>query len=70
VLLLGISPEGVEAPRTGGPLRLVAVLLSPAEQPDAHLALLADLARALSDPGAVDRVIARVAAAAGGEAPP
>ncbi|MEW5930107.1 MAG: cation:proton antiporter [Gemmatimonadota bacterium] len=61
VLLLGVSRAGVSLPRAGAPVHLVFLLVSPAGQADEHLRSLAALARLLSSPAAVERVLDRFA---------
>jgi Kef-type K+ transport system membrane component KefB len=48
-LFLGRSPEGVAFPGSATPARVVFLLLSPAEEPAAHLASLAEVARLVAD---------------------
>jgi len=50
ILFLGISPEGIAVPDTDEPARLVFLLLSPADDPDALLRELADIAVLVRDP--------------------
>jgi Kef-type K+ transport system membrane component KefB len=52
-LYLGRSLQGVTFPGTEGQASLVFLVLSPADQPGEHLAVLADIARLMGD---VDRV--------------
>jgi mannitol/fructose-specific phosphotransferase system IIA component (Ntr-type) len=59
VLLLGVSAHGVALPRGSAPAHLVFLLVSPADEPDAHLRSLAALARLLADPARVDEILAR-----------
>jgi Na+:H+ antiporter len=61
VLLLGVSRDGVALPRATAPVRLLFLLVSPAERPDEHLRALAGVARLLSDPGGVEAVLERFA---------
>ncbi len=56
MLLLGISPEGIEFPGTS-PARAIFLLLSPQESPDEHLAHLAAIARWVSDPDHVSELL-------------
>jgi Kef-type K+ transport system membrane component KefB/mannitol/fructose-specific phosphotransferase system IIA component (Ntr-type)/nucleotide-binding universal stress UspA family protein len=48
-LFLGRSPEGVQFPGSTVPARLVFLLLSSTDEPAAHLATLADVARLVAD---------------------
>jgi len=53
-LFLGRSADGIAFPGTSGPARLVFLLLSPSDTPNAHLAALADVARMVADPDRVE----------------
>jgi Kef-type K+ transport system membrane component KefB/mannitol/fructose-specific phosphotransferase system IIA component (Ntr-type) len=57
IIYLGVSPEGIEFPNSRAPAHLVLVLLSPPEQPEAHLRHLADIARFVSHSGRVAKMI-------------
>ncbi len=50
LLLLGVSREGVHFAGVSAPARLIFLVLSPADQPDAHLALLAEVAKLVANP--------------------
>ena len=50
LLLLGVSREGVRFAGVNAPARLIFLVLSPADQPDAHLALLAEVAKLVASP--------------------
>jgi Kef-type K+ transport system membrane component KefB/mannitol/fructose-specific phosphotransferase system IIA component (Ntr-type) len=56
-IYLGVSPGGIDFPNTRSAARLIFVLLSPPEQPEAHLRHLADIARFVSNPDRVARMI-------------
>ncbi|MDH4044027.1 MAG: cation:proton antiporter, partial [Gemmatimonadota bacterium] len=56
-LFLGRSSEGITFPGSGGPASLVFLLLSPTEEPAAHLAVLADVARLVADRPRIRAVI-------------
>jgi Kef-type K+ transport system membrane component KefB/mannitol/fructose-specific phosphotransferase system IIA component (Ntr-type) len=58
LLFLGISPEGIEFPTTAEPARLIFLLLTPADKPKRHLRDLAEIARFVSDPLRLERLIA------------
>jgi Kef-type K+ transport system membrane component KefB/mannitol/fructose-specific phosphotransferase system IIA component (Ntr-type) len=58
VVYLGVSPEGVSFPNTRAAARLILVLLSPPDRPEAHLRHLADIARFVSKPERVARMVA------------
>jgi nucleotide-binding universal stress UspA family protein len=55
-LFLGRSPEGVAFPGSATPARVVFLLLSPAEEPAAHLASLAEVARLVADRARIDAI--------------
>jgi Kef-type K+ transport system membrane component KefB/mannitol/fructose-specific phosphotransferase system IIA component (Ntr-type) len=61
VLVLGVSRAGVAFPRARTPVRLIFLLVSPAERPEEHLRTLAALARFLSVPARVEEVVERFA---------
>jgi mannitol/fructose-specific phosphotransferase system IIA component (Ntr-type) len=48
LILLGITPTGITVPGCERPAQLLFIVLSPLEQPQQHLALLADVARIAS----------------------
>ncbi len=55
---LGLSPAGIDfAAPDGEPVRIVFLILTPAEQPDAQLALLADIGKTLRDPEVRARLV-------------
>jgi Kef-type K+ transport system membrane component KefB/mannitol/fructose-specific phosphotransferase system IIA component (Ntr-type) len=56
-LFIGRSAGGVPFPRTERPASLVVLLLSPTDQPEEHLAVLADVARLVSDPARLARLL-------------
>ncbi len=56
-LFLGISPAGVRFPGLADPARLVFVLLTPEERPEEHLSALAQIARLVSDPARLRRMM-------------
>jgi len=64
LLLLGVSREGVRFAGVTAPARLIFLVLSPADQPDAHLALLAEVAKLVASP---ERVAAMRDAANAGD---
>lgn len=55
-LYLGRSLQGVPFAGTDGPVTLVFLLLSPSDQPGEHLAVLADIARLMSETNRVVRL--------------
>lgn len=56
-LFLGRSAAGIAFPGVAEPARLVFLLLSPADEPAAHLAVLADVARLVGDRRLVERML-------------
>lgn len=64
IAFVGIHPDGLSVPEASGSVHVLVLVLSPTDQPRAHLTLLADLARAMATP---DRV-ARLRAASDAEA--
>jgi Kef-type K+ transport system membrane component KefB len=56
-LFLGRSPEGIQFPAGTAPTHLVFLLLSSTEEPAAHLATLADVARLVADKPRVDAIM-------------
>jgi Kef-type K+ transport system membrane component KefB len=56
-LFLGRSPEGVQFAGCSAPARLVFLLLSPMEEPAAHLATLAETARLVADKPRVAAIV-------------
>jgi Kef-type K+ transport system membrane component KefB len=56
-LFIGRSPGGTTFPGIEQPARLIVLLLSPTDQPEEHLAVLADVARLVSDPARVARLL-------------
>ena len=61
VLVLGVSRDGIDFPRARSPVRLVFLLVSPAERAEEHLKMLAEIARLLSAPEKVRELLARFA---------
>jgi Kef-type K+ transport system membrane component KefB/nucleotide-binding universal stress UspA family protein len=57
-LFLGRSPAGIDFPGGTVPTRLVFLLLSSTEEPAAHLATLADVARLVADKPRVEAILA------------
>ncbi len=55
-LFLGRTTDGVQFPGTERPAHLVFLLLSPTDQPAEHLAVLADVARFVAEPGRIERL--------------
>jgi mannitol/fructose-specific phosphotransferase system IIA component (Ntr-type) len=57
VLAVGLAPQGVDfhAP-DGQPVRLIFLILSPADQPAAHLQTLARISRLLRTPGTSEQL--------------
>ncbi len=58
ILFLGTSQEGIEFPGASAPAHLIFVVLTPADRPQEHLSRLAEIGGFISDPGAVDRLVA------------
>lgn len=54
LLFLGVCSEGVRFPGTDQPAAVVFLVLSPTDQPAAHLAVLADVARVVALPSRVE----------------
>ena len=51
VIVVGVSPDGVaESPDSDEPVHLFFLLVTPAEQPETHISLLAEIARLVADP--------------------
>lgn len=59
ILLLGISEGGVRLPHGTRPVRMMVLLVSPAERADEHLRALARIARTLSDPAQTGSLLER-----------
>ena len=54
---LGVTHgDGFAAPEAPGPVWVIVLVLSPADQPNAHLAVLADIARGMAAAGRVERL--------------
>lgn len=62
-LAVGVCPTGIPA-EDGPPLRVVVLLLAPAGDPNLYLRLLAAVSKALTEPKAIERIIAARAPAA------
>lgn len=58
ILLLGVSPGGIEVPHRRTPAHLVFLLISPRERPERHLRALAEIARLVSRPERVGELLA------------
>lgn len=61
VVAVGISREGIVFPRASAPVRLIFLLVSPAENAEEHLRYLAAIARLLGTPAKVSELLQRVA---------
>lgn len=59
LLVLGVSRVGISLPLARRPAHLVFLLVSPADRPEEHLRTLAAIARTLSSPAEVSRLIER-----------
>jgi Kef-type K+ transport system membrane component KefB/mannitol/fructose-specific phosphotransferase system IIA component (Ntr-type)/nucleotide-binding universal stress UspA family protein len=59
ILLLGVSPEGIELAAGRPPARLVFLLLSAVERPAEHLRCLAEIARTVSSPERISELMDR-----------
>jgi Kef-type K+ transport system membrane component KefB/mannitol/fructose-specific phosphotransferase system IIA component (Ntr-type)/nucleotide-binding universal stress UspA family protein len=57
LLFLGLSREGIEFPGASEPARLIFVLLTRQDRPEEHLAQLAAVARTVSDPHRLGRML-------------
>ena len=56
MVFLGVSPNGLSVPAAETPVHVVMLVLSPDDQPTAHLEVLADIARAMATGGRVARL--------------
>ncbi len=61
VLVVGTSRQGVSFPHARRPVRLVFLLLSPADRAEEHLRSLAGIARLLADPARVEELLGELA---------
>lgn len=59
ILLLGLSDAGVDLPHGTRPVRLLVLLVSPAERAEEHLRALARIARVLADPAQTGNLLER-----------
>ncbi len=66
LLFMGTCPNGIDFPQAREPARLIFLLLSPANQPQAHLNALAEIARLVSKEEQVEELLG----GEGGTAPP
>jgi Kef-type K+ transport system membrane component KefB/mannitol/fructose-specific phosphotransferase system IIA component (Ntr-type)/nucleotide-binding universal stress UspA family protein len=57
LVFLGTSREGIEFPHAAEPARLIFIVLTPEDQPQEHLSRLAEIARLVSDPDEVERLV-------------
>lgn len=61
VLVLGVSRDGIPLPGARRPVRLLFVLVSPAEHAEEHLRMLASIAQLLASPAGASRLLERYA---------
>jgi mannitol/fructose-specific phosphotransferase system IIA component (Ntr-type)/nucleotide-binding universal stress UspA family protein len=58
LLFLGVCRDGLKLPQSEEPVRLLFLLLTPRERPEEHLSNLSAVARLISDPERMHRMIA------------
>ncbi|MBN1865149.1 MAG: PTS sugar transporter subunit IIA [Victivallales bacterium] len=56
IVALGTSEQGIDFKSAMGPAHVVALILTPKDDPGMHLQILAALARDLSEPGTIKRI--------------
>ena len=65
LLALGLSREGIRFPRVDTPVRVVFLLVSPAERAEEHLRYLAAITRTVSSPDRVSELLDRASVGSG-----